>query len=57
MNWKYGFSTAIELDDQKERVTNYVMKYITKDNQKNIQSLLYGWGKEFNTYRRNAIPE
>lgn len=32
--WKYGFSTAIELDDNKIKVGNYVMKYITKGSDK-----------------------
>ena len=33
-DWRYGFSTAIPLDDQKMRVANYVTKYITKGSDK-----------------------
>jgi hypothetical protein len=29
--WSWGFSTAIELDDQRDRVSKYITKYITKD--------------------------
>lgn len=32
--WKYGFSTAVPLDEQYERTVNYVTKYITKSDQK-----------------------
>lgn len=32
--WKYGFTTAIPLDDNKFRVANYVTKYITKGSDK-----------------------
>ena len=32
--WRYGFTTAIPLDDQKIRVANYVIKYITKGSDK-----------------------
>lgn len=32
--WRYGFTTAIPLDDQKIRVANYVTKYITKGSDK-----------------------
>ena len=34
VDWKYGFSTAIPLDDNLFRVSNYVLKYITKDTEK-----------------------
>lgn len=33
-DWRYGFSTAIPLDDNKLRVANYVTKYITKGSDK-----------------------
>ncbi len=33
-DWKYGFTTAIRLDNNKIRVGNYVMKYITKGSDK-----------------------
>ncbi len=32
--WRYGFSTAIPLDENKLRVANYVTKYITKGSDK-----------------------
>lgn len=32
--WKYGFTTAIPLDDNKMRIANYVTKYLTKGNDK-----------------------
>lgn len=32
--WRYGFTTAIPLDEQKIRVANYVTKYITKGSDK-----------------------
>jgi hypothetical protein len=33
-NWDYGFSTVVQLDDQKGRIINYCMKYITKQDEK-----------------------
>ena len=33
-DWRYGFTTAIPLDNQKMRVANYVTKYITKGSDK-----------------------
>ena len=32
--WKYGFTTAVRLDNNIMRVANYVMKYITKGSEK-----------------------
>src|SRR6056297_642864 len=29
-NWKYGFTTAIEIDDNYQRTINYMLKYINK---------------------------
>lgn len=34
VDWRYGWSTCIKLDDQKFRVANYVTKYITKGSDK-----------------------
>lgn len=34
LDWRYGFTTAIPLDDNKMRVANYVTKYITKGSDK-----------------------
>ncbi len=33
-DWRYGFTTAIPLDENKMRVANYVTKYITKGSYK-----------------------
>ncbi len=33
-DWRYGFTTAIPLDENKMRVANYVTKYITKGSDK-----------------------
>ena len=32
LDWKYGFSTCVPLDENYERAANYVAKYITKGN-------------------------
>lgn len=32
-DWKYGFSTAINVYDSPSRLANYVLKYMTKDQQ------------------------
>ena len=32
--WRYGFTTAIPLDSNKVRLSNYVTKYITKGSEK-----------------------
>ena len=39
--WKYGFSTAIELDDRKEAVSHYITKYISKDFRKIFGKFYY----------------
>lgn len=31
--WKFGFTTAIELYGDRQHVANYIMKYITKENK------------------------
>ena len=33
-DWKYGFTTAICVDDNKERLSRYLLKYISKGNDK-----------------------
>lgn len=43
--WPYGFSTAIELDREKERTAVYITKYITKDNDKITGKFYYSGGK------------
>lgn len=42
--WSLGFSTAIELDSQKERVSRYITKYVTKDFKKIFGSFYYAGG-------------
>lgn len=44
-NWKYGFSTLIKLDNQKERTALYITKYVTKDSDKIIGRYYYSGGK------------
>lgn len=44
-NWKYGFSTAVALDNEKERTAVYITKYITKDTDKIIGRYYYSGGK------------
>lgn len=44
-NWKYGFSTAIPLDENTERVANYVTKYITKDMKRIAGNFYFAGGK------------
>ena len=34
IDWKWGFSTCVPLDDNYERTVNYVTKYITKAEDK-----------------------
>ena len=33
-DWKFGFTACIEISGEYDRVCNYIMKYITKDNRK-----------------------
>lgn len=42
--WSLGFSTAIQLDEQKERVSRYITKYVTKDFKKIFGSFYYAGG-------------
>lgn len=42
--WKYGWSTAIELDDNVLRISRYITKYITKDMQKIFGNFYYAGG-------------
>lgn len=43
--WKYGWSTAIDLDGSKVAVAKYITKYITKDFKKIFGSFYYAGGK------------
>lgn len=45
-SWPYGFSTVMEIYGPKEQVTNYVMKYITKDNNKIFGKFYLSGGKD-----------
>ncbi len=42
--WSLGFSTAIQLDEHKDRVSRYITKYVTKDFKKIFGSLYYAGG-------------
>lgn len=42
--WKLGFSTAIELDNQKGRISSYIVKYVQKDFQKIFGNFYYAGG-------------
>lgn len=44
-NWHYGFTTAIELDNEYDKIVNYVLKYITKDSQKILGRWYLSGGK------------
>lgn len=43
-DYKYGFSTAVFLDHNKERATNYICKYITKHSKKIFGSFYLAGG-------------
>ena len=43
-NWKFGHSTAVKLDDNVERVSNYIVKYISKDFRKIFGNFYYAGG-------------
>lgn len=43
-NWKLGFSTAIELDNNHTAVSAYITKYITKDTSKILGNIYYSGG-------------
>ena len=34
LDWKFGYSTCIPIDENYDRTCNYVVKYFTKDAQK-----------------------
>ena len=34
LDWKWGFSTCVPIDQQYERTVNYITKYITKNTSK-----------------------
>jgi hypothetical protein len=43
-DWKYGFSTCIELSGDREAVARYIVKYVTKDTQKILGNFYYAGG-------------
>lgn len=44
-SWSFGFSSVIKLEGSYDRVVNYVMKYITKDNEKIFGKYYFAGGK------------
>lgn len=44
-NWTLGFSTAIELDDNRTAVSAYITKYVTKDTTKILGNVYYAGGR------------
>jgi hypothetical protein len=42
--WSLGFSTAIKLDEHKDRVSRYITKYVTKEFKKIFGSFYYAGG-------------
>lgn len=42
--WSFGFSTVIEIDGEKNKLVNYVMKYITKDKKKIFGKFYFSGG-------------
>jgi hypothetical protein len=43
--WSLGYSTAIEITGDKERVSKYILKYISKDFNKIFGAFYYAGGK------------
>lgn len=43
-NWNLGFSTAIELDNNRTAVSAYITKYVTKDTTKILGNVYYAGG-------------
>ena len=44
LNWKYGFSTCVPLDDNKVAVCKYITKYVTKSTTKILGNIYYCGG-------------
>lgn len=42
LDWKYGFSTCVPLDENYERTANYIVKYITKSDSGKIFGEAHG---------------
>lgn len=45
LNWPFGFTTVVKLTGHKERIVNYVMKYITKEEKKVFGKAYFAGGK------------
>ncbi|MDR2600414.1 MAG: hypothetical protein LBC73_09075 [Oscillospiraceae bacterium] len=43
-DWKYGFSTAIEIDNNNKAISQYVTKYLNKDFRKIFGNFYYAGG-------------
>ena len=44
LNWKYGFSTCVPLDDNRVAVCKYITKYVTKSTTKILGNIYYCGG-------------
>ena len=50
-SWSFGFSTAIKVYGDRGQLSNYITKYITKENEKNYGALLLAFkGLEKTSY-------
>lgn len=45
LEWKYGFSECVEIDDNTEFVSGYITKYISKESNKIFGKFYYSGGK------------
>lgn len=43
-SWPYGFTTVVKLDESKDAVVSYIMKYITKDAKKIFGNFYFAGG-------------
>ena len=50
LNWKYGFSTCVPLDDNRVAVCKYITKYVTKSTTKILGNIYYCGGHFINRY-------
>lgn len=44
-NWKYGWTTAIKLDDNHEAVCRYISKYVSKELRRILPNFYYAGGQ------------
>ena len=54
-DWPYGFSTCIELVGDREAVSHYITKYVTKDTQKILGNFYYAGGQIQRTPEREYV--